>query len=161
MNGYYRIDKKKCQQRLACWLEYVIREQRWVLYDDLHVDEVSKTFQARGRWYYSSLFLFDCLWKIMDKPFYDSILVMPLLETGKTTSLDCLNIDYFKKKLHDITPPSLHVFPKDSCDYCQWVQEITFLEQLSSRLKWNVYFSERYEYGTFTRSVIFRHKLKE
>ena len=44
MAGYYRINKKNCQSHIADWLEITIKEQRWKLYDDLHIDEISKVF---------------------------------------------------------------------------------------------------------------------
>lgn len=158
MVGYYRINKNKCRERLTVWLEEVVQEQRWKLYDDLHIDEVSKIFTPRNRWYYSGLFLLKSLYGIIDKGAYDCFLLIPLIETERKTILNMLSVNNIKTELHDTTPPSLYVFSIDSFEYCCLKKEIIFLEELSSKLKWNVYFLERYEYGCFVRSVIFQHK---
>ena len=157
MNGYYRINKQRCLQKLESWSKFMIQGQRWKLYDDIHVDEVSKVFQARNRWFHGGLFLLDCLSKKLDHA-YDCFLGIPLLEAGCTTDLNDLNIDYIKKNLHDMTPPSLYVFPKEGVEHDEWLGEWIFLDKLSSSRKWNVYFSERYEYDEFVRNVFFLPK---
>ena len=157
MNRYYRIDKQRCQQKLESWLNYMIQGQRWKLYDDIHVDEVSKVFQVRDRWFNGGLFLLDCLSKKLDQA-YDCFLAISLLEAGCKTDLKDLNIDYIKKKLHDMTPPSLYVLPKEGVEHDEWHGGWIFLDKLSSSGKWNVYFGERYEYDEFVRSVFFLPK---
>jgi len=160
MNGYYRINKQGCKRKLRYWLINVIQEQRWIQYDDLHIDEVSKAFQARNRWFYSGLFLLDCLWRMLDQPMYDCFLCMPLLETNKKTNVNDINVDYIKRNLHDMTPPSLYIVSKNSTEYNEWFKEWEFLDRLSSSEKWNIYFGERYEYGIFVRGVFFQPKCK-
>ena len=125
MNGYYRINKQRCLQKLESWSKFMIQGQRWKLYDDIHVDEVSKVFQARNRWFHGGLFLLDCLSKKLDHA-YDCFLGIPLLEAGCKTDLNDLNIDYIKKNLHDMTPPSLYVFPKEGVEHDEWLGEWIF-----------------------------------
>ena len=80
------------------------------------------------------------------------------LRLGCKTDLNDLNIDYIKKNLHDMTPPSLYVFPKEGVEHDEWLGEWIFWDKLSSSRKWNVYFSERYEYDEFVRNVFFLPK---
>ena len=143
MAGYYRINKKNCQSHIADWLEITIKEQRWKLYDDLHIDEISKVFYPRERWYYSSLFLLKCLDNMLDKTTYNCFLA----------------IDLIKKELHDMTPPSLYVFPKNDVEYNEFKEERIFLEKLSLKQRWNLFFSQRrYEDECYIRTIIVESK---
>ncbi len=159
MAGYYRINKKNCQSHIADWLEITIKEQRWKLYDDLHIDEISKVFYPRERWYYSSLFLLKCLDNMLDKTTYNCFLAIPLMETGEKTHVDEISIDLIKKELHDMTPPSLYVFPKNDVEYNEFKEERIFLEKLSLKQRWNLFFSQRrYEDECYIRTIIVESK---
>jgi len=159
MNGYYRINKQRCKQKLKFWLTNLIQEQGWIHYDDLHVDEVSDVFQPRNRWFYGGLFLLDSLWQMLEQSTYDCFLAIPLLEANGRTDVNEINLDYIKNSLHEMTPPSLYVFPRDCVKYNEWFEEWRLLGELSSSKKWSIYFFEYYEDdGIFVRSIFFQPK---
>lgn len=115
MDGQYlEINKDEYVKYSKIWLKYAIKGKSWERADDVHIDEISTDFKNSDTWLDASLFLLNCFYDIIDTSLYYVLLVIPLIETKKNRDWHKLTLINIKDNLHDMTPPSFYLIPKDS-----------------------------------------------
>ena len=155
MDGQYQNKVESVEQVLKIWINGVISGQLWEKYVDLHIDEVDIEFKEKTTWIEGSLFLFNCILKLIDESVYDIILVIPLSCTFEPSKNDITDFVNIITEL-DITPPSFYLFPKDNKNFEDTIKSSKYLNEISERINLGVFYKEKNEEREYYRTLYIR-----
>ncbi len=156
MDGQFQINKNKYLDFLNTWTAYMIKNQGWEKYEDLHIDEIDKAFCSKKNVVSFSLFIFNCLLEIIDNSKYDCILSLTLSYSKSHMNLQDLNLDYISKEIDSVTPPSIYFFPKNNEVYERTFEKVMKSKKLTDETSFMTFYHEERESNEYYRTIFVR-----
>ncbi|MDR0829314.1 MAG: hypothetical protein LBN95_04270 [Prevotellaceae bacterium] len=151
MDGKYLIDSKKHIQFINLWVRDVVDNLLWNTYEDLHIDEIDKTFINKETWidgslYLRQLFLQNDIFKL-----YDLLLVISLKYKTEANIIP-ISINDLKKDL-DNTPPSFYIYPKQHHIINETLTNATLINNFCEIFNCQVFYNENFNVGEYNRCI--------
>ena len=156
MDGQYQNKIESLNRVLNTWIDNVITKKLWEKYVDLHIDEINIAFKEKHTWLDGSLFLFNCINKLIDSSIYEIILVIPLSCVLEPSKNDIINFESIMNEF-DITPPSFYLFPKNNKNFEDTIKSAKYLNEISAKINLGVFFKETNEEREYYRTLYIRN----
>jgi len=117
------------KRKLQTWIEKCIIEKTYLDYNDLHIDELKKTFKKKKYWINGGVQVLKKANDILQKGFcnFTVSLALSLLSDEQPLGINFTNSKTLAQQFDD-TPPSLYIFKKGTEPWITMNTQIISLE---------------------------------